>query len=989
MLALTSSAGGHVVDCLTGKFLAESESDCLIVKRHSLELYSFSDLENPEADFDVPLQATIQAAHAFKLPGSTFHSFALVTRDLSLVVFHHVTAPEGEFPFEMSVINNVREPHAVSTITPTLCAVQNHLFCAFYPRRLEVIVFKETGVEKKRLFFRDLSVVAMISDDTKLYVKSDTAQTLIHVFDCTKISGALEEEYEDAFAPVFTIRLQNPLWTPVDIVNDSLLCKKGESGIAMFDMEGKKKGKWKVPCSDKVLQLKYPFVVSRDGEIFEFKHENGFVAIETVRNAKSILAVTDTVFVYLTKQEEIIEVFVRETKTVVHLPDTAMSKITSSLVVPHSVANTDRLIVAREQWIRSYGLGYPFAADSVIDLTGNAIFAANGYVVVPAEDRTIVLSNDTLTPVELDGFRCSETTLLFCNFGKQSVQVCPSGINFVGKKFVETEKLHHAVSFSKYLAVAEPQKIVVYEVLENETELKEVRVVNTNDDISAILITESGYAVCGTWKKMSLIIVNIETGSQTEIDVNVVIRSFCEFDGYLFYASSRGEVFAGKFTSDGKIEGSVSKVAGKSAPSLSLIQIDGKTCVFVSGSHGRIIEMKEGNLGLYPTDISAPCQGAVQLDSDRTLIISADGLSVGSFSSPSIILIASTDIEANGSLLPLDQSRFAVVSNECVLELRDSLFLDKVATSKLEHEGLICAESFAIGTNKYLAFCYLEKGNESGAHFVPPGSMSLYRITDSLELSLAASVDMECVATACKFSNGRIYVASGSSLVVYKVTEQDDQKITIEKVTQADAGMIASKLAIDFGRVAVFDQFASAIVFSPELDTCVRDFLAKGLVTGCFLSDITLLVSDHSGNVYHLLIEDSRITTLGRFCVGEKIIGLHKWRPRPDCDREIFLGATSEGSIILFSPLTKQIVDKLAAIEQKLVVELEKQGSLSHSLFRSLVGTNYIEPSCGFIDGDLWRDLDELEDTQQSEVIGSATEESNIISELISQTSMR
>ena len=168
MLAFTGSGQGSFIFSCIGNFLSDAESHALVVRSHSLELYSLSQIQQEHADepeFNIPLQATVKTANAFKLPGSAFHNIALLTRDVSLILFMHTSAEEDEFPFEKIVLDHVRSEFVVPNWWFVIECVQNYLICQVYPDTLTIITFKDGGLEKNELHFNDLTTPAFISND--------------------------------------------------------------------------------------------------------------------------------------------------------------------------------------------------------------------------------------------------------------------------------------------------------------------------------------------------------------------------------------------------------------------------------------------------------------------------------------------------------------------------------------------------------------------------------------------------------------------------------------------------------------------------------------------------------------------------------------------------------------------------------------------------------------------------------------------------------
>ena len=980
MLAFTGSGQGSFVFSCIGNFLSDAESHALVVRSHSLELYSLSQIQQEHADepeFNIPLQATVKTANAFKLPGSAFHNIALLTRDVSLILFMHTSAEEDEFPFEKIVLDHVRSEFVVPNWWFVIECVQNYLICQVYPDTLTIITFKDGGLEKNELHFNDLTTPAFISNSGSLIAVSPDC---CKILDGGKIAGLLEEAQADASNGLRVVPFDG-FSHGCSLSGDGVIFATKRE-LKLCDESGEKEH-WNYPIDNEACSYRPPYVLFRNGMVLKFV-DGKFEELGVIPGILKVTGETEELVLGI-RSSSCTEpvVFVKKTKRI--LTPFTTKEVRNGIVVPHSVRGAGKLIINCSDWLESYGLGYPFAVESVMDLEGETMFAAGGYVVVGTAESSVVLSQDSLAPVQVDGIRTNETTLCFCQFGTQLVQVCPTGINAIGKEPIKFEKIHHAAANSRYLAVAEQQKVIVYEFQESEQSVfKELRTVSIDDEISSILVSDSGYLVCATWRKTALMTVNIETGAEFMLDVKVVVKSLCELDGVLFYGSSRGDLAVATIDADGKITDTARAKVGRVVASLSVVEACGQKAVFAAGSHPAIVVFKEGALDVYPATVPKPCVGHLQLGPDRSMVLGSE-MSVGKFEETRIVEVDRS--EADDLILYLakvDDTKCASFT-ETRLVLFDANLMEPVMSKELEElDCLVMAEFFTMGSSTYFAGCFSKEASGSPEKFAEPGYIDICNINPTTNsVTLVAKCEMDKVPTVCRFADGTLYVAAGSSVESYTVSEKEDGGITLVRGRSVDTQMFACDMAIDFGRIGVFDGFASAIVLTPELeDSGVRDYLAKRLGTGCFVDDITLVVSDLTQNVYHLLIEEERIRTLGKYNLGAKLASLYRWRPRPD-SKEMIVGIAISGEIFLFSPLDKPTYDKLANVERKLAAALEDQGWLNHARFRSILGDKYLDPSIGFIDGDLLRDMEELDDSQQSGVIGEAKQVVDSITAMI------
>ena len=977
MLAFTGSGEGVVLYSRIGNFLSETEPHAVIVKSHSLELYSLPQIQQEPADepeFNIPLQATVQAAHAFKLPGSAFHNIAILTLDVSLVLFMHTSAEEDEFPFEKIVLDQVRSQFVVpDRWFLSIASVQNYLICQIYPDTLTVVTFKESGIEKNELHFSNFTASSLISDRGSLL---GVFPECCRILDGGKIAGLLEEAQADASNGFREIRFGRIFSRGCSLSGDRVIAATKE-GLKAFDESGEKEV-WPYPTAPELFGYDPPYLVFKNGMVFKFV-DGKFEEVGSIPGIVKVTGETEELVMGMGAKGPV--VFVKETKKV--LTPFGRKEIKNGIVVPHSVRGAGKLIINCYDWIESYGLGYPFAVESVMDLEGEAVFAAGGYVVVTTAESSVVLSQDSLAPVQVDGIRSNEPTLCFCQFGTQLVQVCPTGINAIGKDPIKFEKLHHAAANSRYLAVAEQQKVILYEFQEGV--FKELRTVSTEDEVSSILVSDSGYLVCATWRNTALMTVNIETGAEFILDVKVVVKSLCELDGVLFYGSSRGDLAVATIDADGKITEAVRAKVGRMAVSLSVVEACGQKAVFAAGSHPSIVVFKEGALDVYPATVPKPCVGHLQLAPSRSIVLGSE-LSVGKFEDTRIVEVDRSEAgDPITFLAKIDDTRCAAFTEQKRLVLFDTNLIEQVMSAQLEMPGyFVMAEFFTIGSNTYFAGCFSDLESDSVETFSEAGFFVIWSVNPATKsVTQVVKYSMERVPTVCRFEDGKLYVARGSTVVAITVSEKEDGGIALVQSRSVDTQMFACDMAVDFGRVALFDGFASAIVLTPDLeDSGIRDYLAKRLGTGCFVDDITLVVADLGENVYHLLIEEERIRTIGKYNIGTKLTSLHRWRPRPDA-KEVIVGTGVSGEIFLFSPLDRPTYDKLANVEHKLAAALEDQGWLNHARFRSIVGDRYLDPSIGFIDGDLLRDMEELDDSQQSGVIGEAKQVIDSITAMI------
>jgi outer membrane protein assembly factor BamB len=629
------------------------------------------------------------------------------------------------------------------------------------------------------------------------------------------------------------------------------------------------------------------------------------------------------------------------------------------------VKGTEKLIVASATGeISAYGSGFGFDVEGVMDLPpGERLFAVGRYLVVSRPGASVISEGENVTDVP--GFVSDDLTVLFTQVGEVYVQVASNGLvafDVAGLSVRLEAKVHHAAALNNLIAVSSTgsQNLRILEFVDQQ--FTEKRQLDVADDVSGLHFAANGSLICSTWSKMKVLVFNVETGAAVEFASSFVVRSFAEIGGVVYMGTSRGEIYAARFNSDGVLE-HVAKQALSGTGTLSKATHEQQELIFAAGDQSQLVSLDGDHLIVTPVVLDDVCLTQAQLSDGSVALLTREKVIKGHFQSAQLTKLSSKTLGASVALMTrIDDETIAVVTSDGQLRALSATLFEALTTFDLPDDlAYNYVSSFTLEGRTFVQLCASEKVVADPNFFSENGAVLTLQFTRSdFSISEARIVAKSC-PTAIKFSDGVLFLTVGSLIQKYEVSLTESGDLALTEAGSADAIMLASDLAVGYSKVAIFDIFGSAAVFNPDLELIAVDRLAKGLVTGLFVDDTTLLTSDVRGNVYLLKEEEDRLITVGRLAIGEKVTSLQRWSPLENARFVTFAGVTAAGSILVFGVLNPALEEPFTLLEKSFAVFQEENGELNHTHFRAITSPSYREASFGIIDGDLVKAVGDLE----------------------------
>jgi hypothetical protein len=584
--------------------------------------------------------------------------------------------------------------------------------------------------------------------------------------------------------------------------------------------------------------------------------------------------------------------------------------------------------------------------------------------------------------IEVPGFVANDSTLAFglVPESNQFVQVCPHSINSFttdGRVARLETPVQHASLRGNQLAISAPASKSV-QFLEYDGAQFNVRTtLEVNDDLSSVHLASNGSLVVSTWSRMAVIVFDLAAGTSTDFSTALVVRSFCELAGTLYMGTSRGQVHAARLNEDGSLTALTDQSVVSGTVSLNTVTVGSSDFVFVAaGPSSKLVSLESSTLNVFPIAIDKSIHSQAQGPDGAVYLLAPHELVRGAFATPAPRRLTQRRFDSPIThLASLDTEIAAAFASGEVQILGSSQFETVASFGLPPAQPCIALNTFAFGDQKYLQASLADPLKRVPQRFSEPGSILTYVIGPT-PLLCDARIDLDTFPSAVKFVDGYLIVAAGSKISKFSVTQHSGSQLTFTEVSVVDGSMVAVDLAVERGVVAVFDIFASASLYDSELQRLAVDAFAKGIVAGIFTGPNTLLVSDSRGNVYTLERRDGRLSTTGRYSIGEKVTAVLRWRALPAGSWETFVGVTSAGAIIAFTELGEDRFAAAAAIQMALAERDEAESGISHTQYRAIVSPGYSETSFGFVDGDLLLAAKDLEGGEKAAILeGSQAEE--------------
>lgn len=988
MLSCVSSSPGHVVYACLARMISPQEDHLVIVKPHSVEYYQLGELDKSEEPlFNVPLNTTIVGASKFKISGRPCDDLALVTSDMSLIVFTY-DETQPEFPMARTVSDQLRNPNVYnSPYAPLFASVETYLFISVYPNSLAVIKFGES-LEKYEINFKQYIPCSLFSNATQL-LSFDTTDNTIKTINIDLIPNTISTPSADS-SSIFNTK-------KIGFNIDYFLAKEQE-----FHIFGD--GKYTVMTIDKEL---YSIPLPCESKVFKaFFIQNGIIVLFENRSyyhclydqkqfnqisipmiSSNIVDIGDSnLFMTSTESSPVIYNFTNSTTQNIMKDQLINSR--SSCVIPHTIKSLEQVIVTNGTHpteIRSYGYGYTFNSDIIDENAGNSLYAANGYVLFSQINKSIML-NDEQQEVSCNEFIGDQETLLFYSIGDWYIQVCTSCINGFDMKGSSVKfeiPVQHVTSNENIIAISSPQSKSVKIISFSNNKFEEIGEIDVGHEISCLFLANQKYLIVTTWSKLDIMVYSLETKEQLNVfitkllDIKFVVRSICQLDDLIVFGTSRGDVLVLKMLEDGSLIDTCYKRVSSTTIKLQQFTVNERKGFFIASTTPSLgfINSNEDSyeLDVFPIKCGK-CRAGIQNGPTSYALLLEDRTIFGSFDEPSIICFNSKCIDEEILRISnLDNQNIALYTTNKII-IFNTLIYDVITTYELESNyQIMYLEPIRSGEKLYLAVCQAGTTIEEGKDdFSEDGLLTILKFDGEKLCKFNNDLHLEHYATSVKVFNDLLYIAVGSTLCEYSYEiEGSDIKFTHRKTV--DGLMISSDMDIFENRIALIDALKSIAVYdlsSNDLRLISTDFMAKFLVTGCFIDKSRLLVSDNIGSIYQLEIVDGEpaANTIGRYSVGETITSINRCNILPDSNNHVFVASTSKGSIFTFHIIDGSDYQKLTKLQTNLASIMEASGELSLSKYHSIICAIYNEPYFGFIDAEFLRSYQIIEDLDKDKL---------------------
>ena len=1001
MLSFTCSPPGSFVYTSFGHFLSPDEDHVVIVRPHSISYFQISQIyESSDPDVELPFEATIIGAYKFMIPSRQTSSIALITRDLILVVLSSPENSDDDVPIERTICDQIRCTHVIpSKYSPIFASSGNDLYISVYPNSLCVVTITDR-LDKNEVHFNKFLPRFLFGDEWFVYA-FDLADNSLKLIGSDRIPKAIEDQMADSSDDVFIEK--SVVEGSVDYFyyfnKNKLLFFKEK--MIVFD-DGKPQASYDLQNDSGVIGVSDNnknklFISFANGQFGAFDFDSkSFTCLANLAPFTNITFI-DSDNILLSSPTEIPIIFSENSKSVKFIFSENLINSSTHLVLPHTIPDLDRLLVAQKNEIFLYGYGFSYTPESITEINGDRLFVCDKYVIITKNDKTTFLVDFQEAETQ---FISDQPTIYFYKYEKWYVQFCANSIIALddqNNKVSLDIQIQHATSYKDTIAVASNASIKILKF--DGASFHEVSNIEVGDEISSLKICKEKFLIYSLWQNLNIFVFNIETCERlsefnsSQFESKFVIRSICPSSDHVYFGTSRGDILCTSLNTETGILSEICRARiSTSNVYLSSITINDHQYVCASSDFTYLIDIdsENNNLILYPTSfgpsrvVTQNYTSSSNESSNKIYILNSTGAGCGEFQESKIIKIAKTTLdESIISLLyaNVNGSNFIICLMKDKLVALDAITCDVAHRINLEpdYSYMNCTQ-FNIYEDTIIGIC-------AASHVVNQNKISgtgkiifIKNLTSILDVVIETAL----IPTAIAFSNGSLFIASGSELIKYSIT--NDLQFTFIK--KAPGIMLASKLLIHNDHLVLIDAFKSVSTYDFELHQISIDFLAKYLITGCSIPDSEnerYLVTDSYGNIYILGVEGEKIKTLSRANINDTITSITQWNPLPNLDnnKHYFCGTTSIGSIIIFLiGIDQSIFNKMERLQTGMEQYLVQNGELSHHNYRSLYSPSYRESYIKYIDINFLMGYQDFEKEDSTKLFADNQINDNDISEI-------
>lgn len=1003
MLSFTSLQSNSILYSCYGQFLSPTEMHLVLVKPHSISYYLASQLyNNSEPDLELSFETTISSAYTFLLPSHKCQTIALLSEDFTLIILtaplsqenpDQISEEDGQdSPIEETFCDQIRIAHVIPTsFSPLFASSGNQLFISVYPNSLCVVTFNQNSssfvLEKNEIHFLKYLPSFLYGDPAhQQLISIDTRDNTIKHIELTQIQTALEQQSYDSSSLLFS--KSESLEQEIEyfyfaaghlllitkekiIIHDQ--CKSfdlvNHSGISTVHLNHQETG----------LYLSF-----QDGDFSLFDlNSHKFTHIQKLKPYKIITPIENNKLL-LTSPTEKAVIFDPSSKSVFNIFPNQISNLVSMTTLDQQV------IMADNRFLHSIGLGFYVTPSTIVNLNAERLFSVEQTTVVSTHNSTIILDSKSGEDISNNSsFETKQSTLYFCSYNSDwLLQFCPHKIVAFHKAAKEIFsyyiEIQHAVTANKTIIVASNSLSFIQF---DGHQFQVIRSIDFSDEISSMSTYKDKFLILSTWRNLTVFVYDIESGNKLSerqpslSGMKYVVRSICEVSNHIFFGTSRGDIICTEFDdSTGTILVYHEKHLSTSTIALSKISFENTEYLCVCSDKTYFIRLLDNhNIEIHPSNLG------------NTSYISQTCGNSAVLANSSVIFgqLEKGQIQFNQKELESPIQKVTTADSDTIIALLankvlviDALFFDIVKEIQLDPQfNYTNMNFFTMNKDKYIVLCAGKQQIEENK-FSENGSILLVKNYNEI---LTPTVKMNGLPTTAIFSNNSLYICSGPFISKYSISPE----MVFTLIKESPCIMLASDLIVTEHNVIVIDAFKSVSMFDLDLQKMSTDFCAKYLVSGCRVSDSSLLVSDSRGCVYSMNVAQNRIVVQSQMNLGETVTALSKWTHLDDIQCDVYIGITSKGSIQSFiTGIDNALFESMEKLQNELETFLVKNGELSHFNYRAIYSPAYRESYEKYVDVTFLIGFQDLEDDDKAEIIAkSGITNADSIFELINSIS--